>query len=54
MPALLHLVPGLGATASACEIGTNEETKSAKANPYLRMKIVYLSQKFITSCQLFP
>ena len=48
-PALLHLAPGLGVTASACEIGTNKETNIAKAKPNLRISEVYLSQKFIAS-----
>ena len=46
-PALLHLAPGLGETASAFEIGTNKETTIANANPNLRTVIVYLYQKFI-------
>ena len=54
VPALLHLAPGLGATASAFEIGNNKETNIAKAKPNLRMSEVYLSQKFIASFYLFP
>ena len=48
-PALLHLAPGLGVTASAFEIGTNKETNIAKAKLNLRISEVYLSQKFIAS-----